>query len=451
MSRYFFAIRTKRLLISGVAFLILSSLFKTFPVLSQDYDSDLSDEISLLSDQKPESGISPIEQLGLTGSLRGGYWSSNRLNSTENDFVSNSLWLKLDKRLRRGVTLYSEAYVYSEDVLGEKSSDGQLKELYVHLRSGDWDYRLGRQIVAWGRTDRLNPTDNLTPRDLTLLSPEIDEDRLGVEAIKVSKIFGSYSSIIGIWIAEFEPNNLPPANSPGLQVREDIPKTRGQYALKFDQSGGDIDWSISYFNGVDLNADLAVVGLVGSSLLASKTYNDVEIFGADVATIKGSNRYAAEVAFTKTEDSTGNDPSVKNNSIYSVFGLERDFGDNLSVTSQLFYRYVSDYEDPRQIADLGIRSVATLSALANNQLDQDEYGLSIRVGKSWFNETLDLEVSGANLLVRHGYLIRPKLTYAINDEIKATAGFEYFRGGPDTLFGLQESNKLFFSELRYYF
>ncbi|MBT6530087.1 MAG: hypothetical protein HOK99_04150, partial [Betaproteobacteria bacterium] len=208
---------------------------------------------------------------------------------------------------------------------------------------------------------------------------------------------------------------------------------------------------ISYFNGVDLNADLAVVGLVGSSLLVSKTYNDVEIFGADVATIKGSNRYAAEVAFTKTEDSTGNDPGVKNNSIYSVFGLERDFGDNLSVTSQLFYRYVSDYEDPRQIADLGIRSVATLSALANNQLDQDEYGLSIRVGKSWFNETLDLEVSGANLLVRHGYLIRPKLTYAINDEIKATAGFEYFRGGPDTLFGLQESNKLFFSELRYYF
>ena len=82
MNRYFFAIRTKRLLISGVAFLILSSLFKAFPVLSQDYDSDLSDEILLLRDQKPESGISPIEQLGLTGSLRGGYWSSNRLNST---------------------------------------------------------------------------------------------------------------------------------------------------------------------------------------------------------------------------------------------------------------------------------------------------------------------------------------------------------------------------------
>ena len=181
-------------------------------------------------------------------------------------------------------------------MLGEGSSRGQLKEAYFHFRSGDWDFRLGRQIVAWGRADRLNPTDNLTPRDFTLLSPEVDEERLGTEGIKISKIFGFYSSLTAIWLNSFEPNKLPPANAPGLQLIENVPKNNDQYAIKFDQSGGDVDWSISYFKGLDLNSDLSVIGLNNNNVLVAQTYHDVEIFGADVATIKGSNRYAVELS-----------------------------------------------------------------------------------------------------------------------------------------------------------
>jgi hypothetical protein len=186
-------------------------------------------------------------------------------------------------------------------------------------------------------------------------------------------------------------------------------------------------------------------------VLVAQTYHDVEIFGADVATIKGSNRYAVEVAYTKTEDSSGDNPNIKNNFFYGVFGIDRDFGDNLSLITQLFYRRVSDYQDPRQIIDPTIRAVASLSATASNQLDRDEYGLNMRLGKNWLNETLELEISGATQLIRHGYLIRPKLAYKINDHLKVSTGLEYFRGGPDTIFGLQEANKLFFLEMRQFF
>ena len=431
--------------------LFLVSPLKPVGVFAQDFEPDQLDELLLLSEENEKGWSSPLNEFGLTGSLRTGYWSSNRLSDNDGDFVASSVWLKLDKRLRRGLTLYSEAYVYDEDTFGGGSTDRQIKEAYLHFRSGDWDYRLGRQIVAWGRADRLNPTDNLTARDFTLLSPEIDEDRFGTEAIKISKIFGSYSTLTAIWIEHFEPNKLAPTKVPGLQFIKDVPKNDNQYALKFDQSGGQFDWSISYFNGVDLNSDLSLSGLRGSDLLVIESYNDVEIFGADVATISGSNRYAAEISYTKTEDSSGDNPNIKNDSFYGVFALERDFGDDLSLTTQLFYRRVSNYQDPRQIVQQGIRTVASLSALMNNQLDPDEYGLNLRFGKNWFNDTLELEISGATLLARHGFLIRPKLTYAISDQLKVTFGMEYFRGGADTILGLQEANKLLFFESRYYY
>jgi long-subunit fatty acid transport protein len=75
----------------------------------------------------------------------------------------------------------------------------------------------------------------------------------------------------------------------------------------------------------------------------------------------------------------------------------------------------------------------------------------MRLGKNWLNETLELEISGATQLIRHGYLIRPKLAYKINDHLKVSTGLEYFRGGLDTIFGLQEANKLFFLEMRQFF
>lgn len=443
-------VNIKRLLFYGVAFLIVFTIIDVDIVFSQDYESGFDEAISP-SESEVTRWSSSIGELGLTGSLRGGYWSSNRLNNSEKNVVGSSVWLTLDKRLKKGLTIYTEAYGYNEDVLGEGSSRGQLKEAYFHFRSGDWDFRLGRQIVAWGRADRLNPTDNLTPRDFTLLSPEVDEERLGTEGIKISKIFGFYSSLTAIWLTSFEPNKLPPANAPGLQLIENVPKNNDQYAIKFDQSGGDVDWSISYFKGLDLNSDLSVIGLNSNNVLVAQTYHDVEIFGADVATIKGSNRYAVEVAYTKTEDSSGDNPNIKNNFFYGVFGIDRDFGDNLSLITQFFYRRVSDYQDPRQIIDPSIRTVASLSATASNQLDRDEYGLNMRLGKNWLNETLELEISGATQLIRHGYLIRPKLAYKINDHLKVSTGLEYFRGGPDTIFGLQEANKLFFLEMRQFF
>ncbi|MDA1331626.1 MAG: hypothetical protein O3A65_03970 [Proteobacteria bacterium] len=451
--------KSEQLKVSGIAFLISLVILSNQAALSQDNDLVVANEppfipeMSFESERGAESKdwSSPLNKLGVTGSLRGGYWSSNRLNNNDKDLITSSVWFTLEKHLTHGLKLYTDGYVYNKDSLGIESSDDRVKEIYLHFRTGNWDYRLGRQIIAWGRADRINPTDNLTPRDFTLLSPEADEERMGTEAVKISKVFGLQSSLTAIWLINFEPNKLPPANTSGLQFVDSTPTNHQQYALKFDQSGGNIDWSISYFSGIDLNTDLTFTGTSGADILVSKKYNEVNIIGADLATVVGSNRYAIEAAHTQTKDTSGVDASIKNSFTHIVVGVERDFGKNLSAIGQGFYRRVYDYQDPREIADESRRKVASLSALTNHQLDKDEYGMSIRVGKKWLNDTLEVEFAASTLFKRHGYAVRPKMTYSINDHFKATTGLEYFDGAADTIFSLQNKNKTIFSELRYFF
>ena len=447
----------KRLLLNGAAFFLSAFFVASSWAQNADIPPESSDEPSLFPEDFPADGEeinnkwhSNLNELGLTGSLRSGFWSSNRLSDNNNSIGVGSLWLKYDQRFSVGLSAFVEGYAEHQGFLDSDYDISRIKEGYAHLRKGDWDIRAGKQIIAWGRTDRLNPTDNLTPRDFTLLSPEIDEDRFGVNAIKLSKVFGMYSSLTVAWIPEFEHHTTADIKLADFSFSKT--KTNdSQYAIKFDQSGGDIDWSVSYMSGRDLGYDLAITGSSGGTVLVNQNYNKVETFGADLATIVGSNRYAIEMAYTRTEDNAGTNYLIKNPFLFTVVGIEHDFGNNLSAIVQGFHNHVMNYQDPRNISDSTERFVYSLSATGNGQLEQDSFGLSGRVGKKWMNETLEGELAGSMLITGHGYSVRPKLTYAISDSLKATAGYEFYGGASDTVLGARRKNKAFFSEIRYFF
>ena len=90
-------------------------------------------------------------------------------------------------------------------------------------------------------------------------------------------------------------------------------------------------------------------------------------------------------------------------------------------------------------------------AILNNQYDKQPFGVTLRVAKKWFNETLEGELAGSLLLNRSGYLVRPKLVYAYSDSIKLIGGVEYFGGSDKTSYGRQDRNRGVFAELRYFF
>ena len=221
------------------------------------------------------------------------------------------------------------------------------------MRFGRLDLRVGRQIFAWGRADGVNPTDNLTGEDLTLLAPDDDDRRLGTTAVRASYYLGDVS-VSALWLPEFRGHRFPlPAPPPGLDFVRDVREWPGdQWAVRVEQTGRAVDWSASYFDGRDLFPDLSID--VGSRTGGAQpargapgirlSHHRVRVAGADMAANVGRFALRAEGAYVDTEDSTGNDPFTKNPFVFLVLGGDRTFREYLNLNVQYLYRFVVDYQ-----------------------------------------------------------------------------------------------------------
>ena len=161
---------------------------------------------------------------GFRGSLRSGYWSTDRRLDDREHFAVSSLWLKLAPRLGANASLVVEGWVANEDLFRAEATRGALREAYLDLSRGPLDLRIGKQIIAWGRADRINPTDNLTPRDYTLLFPDDDDQRLGAPAVKATYHLQRGLTVTAIALPVFDPTTIPVAPAPdSVKLRERVP------------------------------------------------------------------------------------------------------------------------------------------------------------------------------------------------------------------------------------
>jgi len=120
-----------------------------------------------------------VGQTSVGASLRGAYWSSSRDFDGRENLPVAALWMHGRWDPDPAASLYVDGWVRNDDLFIAKETSGKFREGYLDLRLGALDVRLGRQIIAWGRADQINPTDNLTPRDFTLLVPEDADQRSG--------------------------------------------------------------------------------------------------------------------------------------------------------------------------------------------------------------------------------------------------------------------------------
>src|SRR5262249_54766607 len=77
----------------------------------------------------------------------------------------------------------SRRHLFDEEDRELVRSPLRFESLSIKLDLGHLDLELGRQKLAWGRTDGVNPTDNLTPRDWT---DPLDEQRLSPWALRAN-------------------------------------------------------------------------------------------------------------------------------------------------------------------------------------------------------------------------------------------------------------------------
>lgn len=393
-----------------------------------------------------------FEQVQFSGSLRSGYWSSSRALDDRAHLATAALWLKAETPLTPQVHLTVEGWVRSDDLFREQASWGELREAYLDLRFGRLDLRVGKQIIVWGRADRLNPTDTLTPRNFTLLAVEDDDQRLGTPAVMLSYFRGRFS-LTGIWLPHFAPHVIPlPHLVQSVRLREQSPSpTFEQWAVKLDHSGGMVDWSLSYFDGYDLIPDLRLGRVTETAVPVTLTHKRIRVLGMDIASTVGRFGLRGEAAYTFTSDRNGRDPLVKNPFFFLVMGADRTFIAYLNVNVQYLLRVLTHFRDLEDVRDPFRRNAAVQIAAVTSQRDAVQHGASMRVGYTWWQETLETECAAILSFSRLDVLLRPTVVYAVSDRWKVSLGGDLLRGSRHTVFGRLRKNSGAYLEVRYSF
>jgi hypothetical protein len=120
-----------------------------------------------------------LARAGVTATLRMGLWSSTHELDGDGPLGNGMVWAKVTRPITSHVSVFGEGWAALRGPATAGDVRGELREAFVTVTSGPLEVRAGRQIIAWGRADGINPTDNLTGQDLTLLAPDDSDRRLG--------------------------------------------------------------------------------------------------------------------------------------------------------------------------------------------------------------------------------------------------------------------------------
>ena len=390
------------------------------------------------------SGLQPF------GECRTGYWSSNRnLDDIEN-LSSTTCLLNWKLQPSENLRFAASTRLSQEFSPTESNFRGRLREAYAQADFGDVSFKLGRQIVVWGRSDRISPTDVMSSRDFTARVPDDDEQRSGNDLASLRWQVASDIAATA-YIGRFESHRIPVGSLPVNLSTLNQP-TKPDYAVRLDRVGEGIDFSVSYFDGFDksLRYDFIQTGVAGSF---QRQHDRMRMLGADVATSTGRWTFRGEAAAFRMTSAClqcvggALPPRMIQR---AVLGVDRDVLDTANINVQFFmtkrdgYKNTEALQGPQRLIAEGLNRL-------NNEFAAVERGLTVRLSERFLNDSLKVEASGVFDLTSASRLLRARLSYAINDQIKLYAGVDSFHGKSQSTFGSRRKNNAAFVELAWIF
>jgi hypothetical protein len=380
---------------------------------------------------------------------------------------------------------------------GQVDSQLGLREAYVNLYLGPVDLRLGHQIIAWGRADGMNPTDNLTPRDMRVMSPDEDDIRAANLALRATwNLEPVRWELVYVPFYAEASFPIPDKLGPIAFTEPDYPDAdfeHGIYATRMNVELSAVDFSVSYLYGYSTFPALALASfeLGGLPEIGFRAYQH-HVIGADFSTSLGEFaglRGEAALRLPLHQDEAGFEHVPKSELNY-VLGLDKEVGDFYLIV-QYVGKTVFDHDLPEStglleiaermdqgqtMADLLIEAqddpelallLETVTAdpegaaqteieiknrLIANQLEAVSHAAFARVQYKLLQETLSLEVAGMYNFSTREWMLRPKLAYAVADGLSFVCGAVVYGGPDDTLFGMvEEYMSAGFLELKAFF
>ena len=350
--------------------------------------------------------------------------------------------------------VYDATDFYPADVRRDQRANFLLRENYLDIGAGDWDFRIGRQHIVWGEMVGLFFADVVSAKDLReFILPDFDVLRIPQWAARAEYFKGDFHAE-AIWIPVPTYDNI---GKPGAEFFPAVPPPPAGFATLFDDeqiprrtlSHTDFGMRASYLrNGWDASAfyydsmDAAptfyrrVVLAPQPAFVYEARHDRVEQAGGTLAKDLGPAVFKTELVYTRGRSYnvlrlSDEDGVVRQNTLDIVGGLDFTLPAETRLNMQLFNRTFFDH-DPDIVPD---RNESGFSVLVNHKLGGN----------------LQAEILYISSINRTDWMARPRLIWDFERNWQLIAGVDIFGGPALGLFGQFDNRDRFYTEVRYAF
>jgi len=349
-------------------------------------------------------------------------------------------------------------FVYDPKNLNELNID--MQEAYIDLYGDLIDFRIGKQVISWGKADEINPTDVINPERLYNITEEKNIRKIGLMAVKADLKAGGFV-LSSICVPDFAMHELPAPGSAWdfyaaamaeqglteLTILQENRPDAAQWAFKLSKTIGMLDFSVSYANVWD-NLYSVKVKMVPPGIPEPEAlvFYRTQMAAADMAASLFDFGIWAEGAYFITQDRDGTDPFIKNPYIQYVAGADYTFPNDIKVNVQFFHEIITCVNDEAERET----EEAAISRLGLSIPVQQ--AMTFRLAKNFGEADADsVEVFGIWDIKEGGILAGPRIIISPADAVKVELGASIFDGTEGSIFSLFNKNDELYVKAAYSF
>ena len=382
--------------------------------------------------------------------------------------------LRLDWKLRvEGYGFYDFTYIfkglgqYTHAVRDDYIWEVDFREVWLQGRLGpSLDWKLGRQIVNWGRSDTLRVLDVLNPldnREPGLV--DIDDLRLPLTMARIDYYPKWIPEGWGAWnlqllvIPEFRQARNPPVGSDfnPSPIAIDLPSDKPDHFFDDPEYGGSLTgmfsgWDVSLY-AARIYANTPVVVFAEGLPPGFLRHDQITMVGAGGNWTVGSWLFKGEIGwFDGLAYTSGSSPSPgvvslqtgEKCRIDSLVGVEYYGINDLQIAFELVQRHILDYDSGLKFEIEGVEIA---------DAEEDAFEAALRVTADFMNSRLQLTGVGFVLFDRayQGSVIRLQANYQLVDALNLSGGIVLYKGGDDAYFDSIDRNDRLFLQVDYSF
>jgi hypothetical protein len=369
--------------------------------------------------------------------------------------LSDSVKYKITGRFDYDAVFDIEKNFYPAEVEREQRRSFQLRETYLDVSRGDWEFRLGRQHVIWGEVPGLFFADVVSAKDLReFVLPEFDSLRIPQWAAR-AEYFGSGNSHLEfLWIpwvtvdrigkpgTDFFP--FPPPPPPGfgaLFLGEEKPSrtlSKSNFGARFSTLTNGWDLSAFVYRAIDSEANFYRQVVLGPqpAFIFSPRHDRITQVGGTLSKDMGDFVLKAEAIYTKDKGFSVQrlahpDGIAKLDILDYLVGVDFSLGGDTRLYTYGFQRRFLDHD-------------------ADIVPDRVESGATIQLTHK-FSSELEAQVLFITSLNRNDWMFRPKITWNFAKNWRLNAGVDVMHGPILGFFGRYADKDRIYADLRYSF